>query len=198
MNPRLTALASCALGVFGLALALVVWPIAIPLGIFALALVAVTLLAKPTDPTDRRLATGGLFLGLLAIVLGAAVAISDSDNNDDDSGDEIAALSFVDGIATATPDSVHPPQKDIEKPLPCRVEIDALRAGGKITNSTGAPADYVIIVVWEQDGATLATNTAVIDNVAPGLTSSFEVSAPGEGSLRTTCRVERVDRRASS
>ena len=79
------------------------------------------------------------------------------------------------------PMPAHPPQKDIENPLPCRVEIDALRAGGKITNSSGAPADYKIIVVWEQDGTQLATNTALIDNVAPGLTSSFEVSAPGRG-----------------
>ena len=107
-------------------------------------------------------------------------------------------LSFVDGIATATPDAANPPQRDIERPLPCRVEIDALRAGGKITNKSGAPADYRIIVVWEEDGAQLATNTALIDNVAPGLTSSFEVSAPGEGTLRTTCRVQRVDRTPSA
>ena len=130
-------------------------------------------------------------LGLVLVVVLAFVACSGSD---DDSDGSTASLSFVDGIATATPDPVHPPQKDIENPLPCRVEIDALRAGGKITNSSGAPADYKIIVVWEQDGATLATNTALIDNVAPGLTSSFEVSAAGQGALRTTCRVQRVDR----
>jgi hypothetical protein len=143
MKPRITALASLALSVFGFALFLV----------------------------------------------------SCSDSNTPDASTE---LSFVDGIATATPDAANPPQKDIQKPLPCRVEIDALRAGGNITNNSGAPADYRIIVVWEQDGAQLATNTALIDDVAPGLTSSFEVSAPGEGTLRTTCRVQRVDRTPSS
>jgi hypothetical protein len=121
--------------------------------------------------------------------------VSCSDSND--SGGSTAPLSFVNGIATGTPDAAHPPQKDIENPLPCRVEIDALRAGGKITNSSGVPADYKIIVVWEQDGTQLATNTALINNVAPGLTSSFEVSAPGDGTLRTTCRVQRVDRTPS-
>ncbi|HUP73708.1 MAG TPA: hypothetical protein VM282_11770 [Acidimicrobiales bacterium] len=132
-------------------------------------------------------------LALAVFVALLLVACSDST-----APDVSTELSFVDGIATATPDAANPPQRDIEKPLPCRVEIDALRAGGKITNSSGAPADYRIIVVWEQDGTQLATNTALIDNVAPGLTSSFEVSAPGDGTLRTTCRVQRVDRTQSS
>jgi len=116
----------------------------------------------------------------------------------DDTPAASAELTFVDGIATSTPDAANPPQKDIEKPLPCRVEIDALRAGGKITNHSSARADYRIIVVWEQDGTQLATNTSLVDNVAPGLTSTFEVSAPGAGTLRTTCRVKQVDRTPSS
>jgi len=190
MKPRLPAVASIVMGLAGAALVAVIWPIAIPLGIFAVALVAVTFLLKPADKNDKRLATAGLVLGLFAIVLGAAVAVTD-DGNDTKSNEK---LTFVDGIATGTPDAAHPPQKDVENPLPCRVEIGALRAGGKITNSSGAPADYVIIVVWEEDGTRLASNTAVIDNVAPGLTSTFEVSASGDGSLRTTCRVDRVDR----
>ena len=136
-------------------------------------------------------ALASLALGVFGLVL-ASVACSEGA-----APDATAELSFVDGIATGTPDVANPPQKDIEKPLPCRVEIDALRAGGRITNRSGAPADYRIIVVWEQDGTQLATNTALIDNVAPGLTSSFEVSAPGDGTLRTTCRVQRVDRMPS-
>jgi hypothetical protein len=117
------------------------------------------------------------------------------------SGDDAGApsnLTFVDGIATATPDAQHPPQKDVEKPLPCRVEIDALRAGGTITNSSSSAADYVIIVVWEEDGTQLATNTALVSDVAPGLSTRFEVSAAGQGTLRTTCRVKQVDRRPAS
>jgi hypothetical protein len=125
----------------------------------------------------------------LAITLGACSDDGDAADRD---------LTFVDGIATATPDPDNPPQRDIEKPLPCRVEIDALRAGGSITNNTAAPADYVIIVVWEQDGQQLATNTAIVDDVAPRLSTRFEVSAAGEGTLRTTCRVKQVDRRPAS
>ena len=142
----------------------------------------------PRLPAVASFARGLFALGLLALAL---VACSDSG---DDPNSTPAALSFVDGIATSTPDAAHPPQKDVENPLPCRVEIDALRAGGKITNNSGAPADYRIIVVWEQDGTQLATNSSLVDNVAPGLTSTFEVSAPGEGTLRTTCRVKQVDR----
>jgi hypothetical protein len=141
-------------------------------------------------PGITALASRALGAFCLALLL---VACSDST-----APDVTTELSFVDGIATGTPDAANPPQRDIERPLPCRVEIDALRAGGRITNNSGAPADYRIIVVWEQDGTQLATNTALIDNVAPGLTSSFEVSAPGEGTLRTTCRVQRVDRTPSS
>jgi hypothetical protein len=192
MKPRFAAVASIVIGLVGAVLAAVIWPIAIPLGIFAVALVAVTFLLKPTDRNDKRLALGGLLLGLFAIVLGAAVAATDDGSGSKGTSNE--KLTFVDGIATGTPDAAHPPQKDIENPLPCRVEIGALRAGGKISNSSSSPANYVIIVVWEEDGTRLASNTAVIDNVAPGLTSTFEVSAAGDGSLRTTCRVERVDR----
>jgi hypothetical protein len=56
----------------------------------------------------------------------------------------------------------------------------------------------VIIVVWEEDGTQLGTNTALINDVPPGLTQSFEVSVAGEGTLRTTCRAKQVDRRPSS
>ena len=133
-------------------------------------------------------------LASFALGIALALAVSCSSNDTPATSGE---LTFVDGIATATPDATNPPQKDVEKPLPCRVEIDALRAGGKITNHSSAPADYRIIVVWEQDGTQLATNSSFVDNVAPGLTSSFEVSAPGEGTLRTTCRVKQVDRTPS-
>ncbi|MEO5839710.1 MAG: hypothetical protein ABIQ73_30920 [Acidimicrobiales bacterium] len=136
---------------------------------------------------------------LASAVLGLTLALmSVVSCSSDDTPAASTELTFVDGIGTTTPDTANPPQKDIEKPLPCRVEIDALRAGGKITNHSAAPANYLIIVVWEQDGQQLATNTSVINNVAPGLTSSFEVSAPGEGTLRTTCRVKQVDRSPSS
>ena len=130
-------------------------------------------------------------IALVAVLTLAGVACSD------DGGDTSAELTFVDGIATSTPDTDDPPQKDVEKPLPCRVEIDALRAGGKITNNSDKTADYVIIVVWEEDGAQLGTNTALINGVPPGLTQNFEVSVAGQGTLRTTCRVKQVDRRAS-
>ena len=75
MNPRLPALASIIVGLIGLALTAVVWPIAVPLGIFALALYAVTRIVKPTTSTDRWFATGGLLFGLLAVVLGASIAL---------------------------------------------------------------------------------------------------------------------------
>jgi hypothetical protein len=186
MHPRLLAIASIVLGAVAIVLAFVVWPIGIALGIFAIAAVAVPFLLVRAGVSRGRLAAGGLVLALTIVAAACG---------DDGNGATPAELTFVDGIATATPDEEHPPQKDVEKPLPCKVEIDALRAGGKITNSSGVPADYLIIVVWEQDGTQLATNTAIIDNVAPGLTSNFEVSAPGEGTLRTTCRVKQIDRR---
>src|SRR5882762_2670132 len=111
MKPRLPAIASIIIGVAGAALVAVVWPIAIPLGIFAVALVAVTFLLRPTETNDKRLAVGGLVLGLLAIVLGAAVAITDNGSSDAKVTTN-DALTFVDGIATSTPDAAHPPQKD--------------------------------------------------------------------------------------
>jgi hypothetical protein len=146
----------------------------------------------------RSRAFVSLVVRALGVVLAAGALLSATACSGDDNAAEPTELTFVDGIATATPDAAHPPQKDIEKPLPCRVEVDALRAGGTITNNSGGPADYVIIVVWEQDGAQLATNTALVNDVAPGLSTRFEVSAPGEGTLRTTCRVKQVDRRTAA
>jgi hypothetical protein len=131
----------------------------------------------------------------LAIALAFAVGAACSGDDDSTAPPE---LSFVDGIATSTPDAADPPQKDVENPLACRVEVDALRAGGTITNSSATPADYVIIVVWEEDGRQLATTTSLVDDVAPSLSTRFEVSSPGEGTLRTTCRVKQIDRRASA
>jgi hypothetical protein len=146
---------------------------------------------SPAFAASSLRAPGVVFALVLALIVLTGCS------GDDDAGAP-SNLTFVDGIATATPDAQHPPQKDIEKPLPCRVEIDALRAGGTITNSSGSAADYVIIVVWEEDGTQLATNTALVNDVAPGLSTRFEVSAAGQGTLRTTCRVKQVDRRPAS
>jgi len=156
-------------------------------GAVALAFGVWTLARKPASSLDFGFASGGVVLGLVGLGLGAAVQVSDDEPS-------ATKLSYVDGIATATPDSRHPPQKDLAQPLPCRVEIDALRAAVTVTNSLDQPADYTIIVVWEENDLELARNTVVISSVPPSLSRQREAFAAGTGSSQTTCRAIRVDR----
>ncbi len=63
-----------------------------------------------------------------------------------------------------------------------------------VTNSLDQPADYTIIVVWEENDLELARNTVVIADVPPSLSRQREALAAGTGSSQTECRAIRVDR----
>lgn len=193
VTPRLRCTLALVLGLIAAAAAPVAGVPAIAAGAVAAGLGGWALARRPTGSIEFGLAVGGVVLGLAGAGLGAAVLLADDGANT--SGPK---LSFVDGIATATPDDVRPPQKDIARPLPCRVEIDALRAAVTVTNSLDQPADYTIIVVWEENDVELARNTVVINAVPPSLSRQREAFAAGTGSSITTCRALRVDRALSA
>ncbi len=177
-----------ALGLVGATLSSVAPVVAVALGVIALSGGVLAIVGAGDDGRRRGLGLGALVLGVVAIGLGALVATTGDDEADEQE------LVYLAGIATATPDADDAPQDDVAKPLACRVEIGVVRAGGNVTNSTGSSVRYTIAVAWEQDGATIATTTTVIEPVRPGQARTFEVVAPGEGTSGTVCRITRVDR----
>lgn len=189
VTPRLRTTLALVFGAIAALAAPVAGALAAVVGAAALGLGAWALLRRPASSVDFGLAVGGVVLGVVGMGLGAAVLLFD-----DDDTSATTKVSYVDGIATATPDPAKPPQKDVAQPLPCRVEIDALRAAVTVTNSLDQPADYTIIVVWEENGLEIARNTVVIAGVPPSLSRQREAFAAGTGSSQTTCRAERVDR----
>lgn len=189
MNLRLPAVSAIVLGLAAAVVSPLAWPVAVVLGLGA-AVLAVIALARRPVALELGLAIGGLVLGVAGLALGAIVGLTGDSSPDR----RDPTLTYVGAIATATPDEAKPPQRDIESPLPCRVEIGALRAAGKITNNLQVPADYTVIVVWEDEGKQIGRNTAFVGNVPPSLSRTFEVSAAGEGTSRTICRVVQIDR----
>ena len=84
---------------------------------------------------------------------------------------------------------------DLEPGARCTVDLDGLHAAGAITNHTTKAWDYIVKVVWEDSGATLAESTTVLRGVAPGARAPFEsTSAEKTGTAATTCRVRGIDR----
>lgn len=163
----------------------VVYFVAIPLGLVGLVL---GILAMRRG-TERRLSVAGTVLSIvgLAVALGV-VAVLVADEH------EPPETSVVNGIESGTADDEHPPQHDSDPNVRCQSEIDALRAGGRVTNHSNDVADYQLVVVWESNGRRLAEATAIIDAVDPGTTRDWEVTAVGQGDTATTCRVFRIDR----
>ena len=193
MNSRTLALVALIAGLVGAALAAVAWPAALVLGGVAIIAAFAVMREKSIQIRERGFALGALALGAAALVLGAVVGIARSDGNGE-AAPPNGSLSYIEGVATGTPDALNPPQADVQRVLDCRVEIGGVIAGGSIKNNTSTPVNYSIIVVWEEDGRQIARNTTLVANVVPGLATRFTVSAPGDGSQRTTCRTERVDR----
>jgi hypothetical protein len=176
----------------GLAAALLatLWWLAIPLGILAVLLSwRAAQAARGRDGRTIGLAVGGMTVGGAGVLLALASAIFSG------GGDDPADLVVIDGIETSTPDAAHQPPLDLEPGARCTVDLDGLRAAGTITNHTVAAARYVLKVVWEDSGETLAEATAILDPVAPGASVPFTVVSPATtGTAATTCRVAQIDR----
>jgi hypothetical protein len=169
----------------------VVYFVSVPIGLVGLVL---GLVAIRRPSRVRRMALGGIMLSLIGLLVGLGLVAFLLLEGDDESGER----TVVDGIQSGTGDDTHPPQRDLDGSLDCRVEQDALRAVGAVTNHTDGPADYRIIVMWEDDGRTVAQSTAILDSLSPGGTRSWEIGAVGSDKAgAVTCRVLRIDRTAA-
>jgi hypothetical protein len=178
--------------VLGVASALlsVFWVVGIPLGI--LAVVVSWRAAQQARGRDLRtisFAVGGLVVSTAGVLLGLAGAVFD-----DDAPDAPAPV-VINGVLTATPDADHQPPLDLDPGARCTVDLDGHRAEGSNTNRSEKPRGYIVKVVWEDSGVTLAEGTTVLPTVAPGVTAPFaSTSAEKTGTSATTCRVSEIDR----
>ena len=137
---------------------------------------------------SRRTIT--IALAVLAVVVAAAVVFGLVAEGDDAAPSE---PTVIDGVESRSTDTEHPPQRDIDPGLDCRVEIGRLLAGGQVTNRSEDPSTYTLIVAWENGGTRVADATTVIDAVAPGASATWNVTGIGSGNIDTTCRVVRID-----
>jgi len=167
----------------------VVYFVALPLGLAGLVLG----LSALRRGADRTMAMAGTLLSVVGLVValgvvGFLVAADDDDERE---------MSVVDGIESGTADDEFPPQHDAHADVRCQSEIGAVRAAGTVTNHTRDTADYQLVIVWESDTRRLAESTALIDDVGPGASDQWEVTAAAQGDTSTTCRVLRIDRTPS-
>jgi hypothetical protein len=142
----------------------------------------------PPNPRRRRLIGAGLAV-VAAVIVVVAVARLGSDD-----GGGSAPPQVIDGIESQSTDRAHPPQRDVDPGVDCRVEIGQLKAGGQITNRATATSTYSVVVAWENDGVRIADATTVIEALAPGASATWNLTGLGNGNIDTTCRVVRIER----
>ena len=148
-----------------------------------------------TDPPARAVARG---LPTVALVLGVASAlvamwwIAGAFLGNDTNVETVV----INGIETSTPDAAHQPPLDLDPGAQCTVDLDGLRATGRITNHTDRPWGYRVKVVWDDNGTTLAEATALMEPIAPSASAPFTLVSAATGTAATTCRVVAIDRRA--
>lgn len=176
---RRPATAGFVLGVAAAVLS-VAWYLAIPLGIVAI-LVSwrAANRARGRDGRSIGLGIGGLVTGSVGIILGLLVALLAGCGDDGGSSSKGAppALADVDGA------------------LEWSTDLEGLRCSGRLTNHADTASGYVLRIEWVSEGTRLAEATTVLEPVASGASTTFEVTSAAKGTAATTCRVADIERR---
>jgi hypothetical protein len=158
------------------------------------------------DASDPRgclaVLTVGAVLAVAAIVVAIVLVVVGTHIFGSSSSDDAKALQevFVEtGIASASTDAVHPPQRDISLG---RCEGDGsggVRAAGTLTNWTSEPADYSIDVSFRRAGSgaageEFAARTVEVDAVPEHSTTNWESVAPDGPDSSFACRIVAINR----
>lgn len=158
------------------------------------------------DPPDPRgclaVLTVGAVLAVLALVAAIALVVVGmrifGSSSDDDA--KVLQQVFVEtGIATASTDPVHPPQRDISLGRCEGDGSDGVRAAGTLTNWTSESADYAIDVSFRKSGSgstgeEFASRTILVDAVPEHATTNWEAIAPDAPEGSFACRIVSVNR----
>jgi hypothetical protein len=133
-------------------------------------------------------ASVGLQAGLLAALMVISVGACSADKNSADPPQESPSASAEESV---DPGNVSPPNlpkvpivrnergaiKDLTL-AECETDAGDQTVSGEVTSSAKFPADYLVTVSWTTSaGDVMGRGFAVLQDVAPGATESFEISA---------------------
>jgi len=135
---------------------------------------------------------------LLAVLVLAGVTFFGTDDGSSDA--EVLQDVFIQtGIASASTDAEHPPQRDIRLGVCEGDGRGGVRAAGTLTNWTSSPADYRIDVSFrstapESAGTVFASRVVEVDDVAGVATVEWSASVDEAPEGAFACRIVAVDR----
>lgn len=159
------------------------------------------------NPTDQRGCVAVLIVGavlaivalVLAIVL-VVIGLRVFGSSDEDATEKTLQEVFVQtGIASASRDAVHPPQRDIRLGA-CESDGNGgVKASGTLTNWTNESADYEIDVSYRTSGPRstgeeFAASTITVQSVPEHSTVNWEAITGGSPEGAYACRVVSVNR----
>jgi len=145
------------------------------------------------------LAIVALVLAIILVVIGLRVF----GRSDEKANDKILKDVFVEtGIASASRDAVHPPQRDIHLGACEGDGGDGVRASGTLTNWTNTPADYQIDISFRSSGPgssgeEFAARTVTLEAVPEHATTNWQAVVPRPAEGAYACRVVAINRWAT-
>lgn len=167
----------------------------------------------PTVPADSAESRGclvvlmvGAALAVVALVLAiilVVIGLRVFGRSDDSANDRILKEVFVEtGIASASRDAVHPPQRDIHLGACESDGADGVRASGTLTNWTNASADYQIDISFRSSGPgssgeEFAASTVSLQAVPEHATTNWQAVVPRPREGAYACRVVAINRWAT-
>lgn len=167
--------------------------------------------SAPPSPVGETAGQGGClslvvlggaaaFVALLAMVVVVIVGVKFFGTEDGSSDAEILQDVFIQtGIASASTDADHPPQRDIRLGV-CEGDGNGgVRAAGTLTNWTSSPADYRIDVSFRSlsagsSGEEFAARVADVDAVPASATVDWSATVDEAPEGAFACRLVAVNR----
>lgn len=136
---------------------------------------------------------------VLAIVLVAVGLRLFGSSNDNDNATILSDVVVETGIATASSDVVHPPQRDIHLGACEGDGADGVKASGTLKNWTSESADYSIDVSFRTSGfgstgEEFAARSLLVQAVPELATTNWSVVAPKPPAGAYACRVVSINR----
>ena len=140
------------------------------------------------------------FLALLAAIVLVVVGVKFFGSDDAASDAKVLQDVFIEtGIASASTDAVHPPQRDIKLGACEGDGVGGVRAAGTITNWTGSPADYRIDVSFRSmaagsSGEEFAARVVEVADVPEHSTADWSATVADPPGGAFACRIVAVNR----
>jgi hypothetical protein len=140
------------------------------------------------------LIVGGILAALAIVAVVAFVVLVD---RVDEELDEVGTRT-VDGVETNSGNEQNPPPRDVELERCFTDDVGDVAAEGTAKNNTSETSSYTIEVTFHAGGRRIAGGNAFLAGVEPGETATWQASDPTDAPAEFDCRVQVVNRFASS